>query len=74
MRTVYQVRVEGPRRSFDTSGHFFSKRVFGSLDRAKAYAPGFAARCCGDGLYDLGSVTDTQFVELELELDEEPVT
>lgn len=67
MRTVYQVRVEGIRRTFDSKGHFFSKRVFVSLERAKEYAPGFAERCCGEGLYDLESVTDTRFVALELD-------
>lgn len=67
MRTVYQVRVEGPKRSVDVKGHFFSKRVFTSLERAKEYAPGFTERCCGDGLHDLESVTNTQFVELELD-------
>ncbi len=67
MRTVYQIRVEGPKKSFDSKGHFFSKRVFVSLDRAQAFAPGFAERCCGDGFHDLERVTDTKFVELELD-------
>lgn len=66
MKTVYQIRVEGPKRTFDSRGHFFSKRVFISLEHAKAFAPGFAERCCGDGFHDLESVTDTKFVELEL--------
>ena len=70
MRTVYQIRVEGPKRAFDNIGHFYCKRVFTSLERAKAYAPGFEERCCGQGLFDLERVTDTKFVELEL--DEEP--
>ena len=70
MRTVYQIRVEGPRKSFDGNGHFFSKRVFVSLERAKEYAPSFTDRCCGDGIYDLQSVSDTQFVELELDEEE----
>lgn len=70
MKTVYQIRVEGPKRSFDTKGRFYSKRVFVSLERAKEYAPGFAERCCGEGLYDLESVTDTKFVELELDVEE----
>lgn len=67
MKTVFQIRVEGPKRSFESRGHFFSKRVFASLERAQAFAPGFAERCCGDGLMDLERVTDTQFVELELD-------
>lgn len=67
MKTVYQVRVEGPKRTFDRVGHFFSKRVFVSLERAKAYAPGFEERCCGQGLYDLERVINTQFVEIELD-------
>ncbi len=70
MRTVYQIRVEGPRKSFDGNGHFFSKHVFASLERAKAYAPSFADRCCGDGIYDLSAVTDMKFVELELDEEE----
>lgn len=71
MRTVYQIRVEGPKRSFYSHGHFFCKRVFTSLERAKEHAPNFAKHCCGEGIYDLESVTDTQFVELELD-EEEP--
>jgi len=67
---VYQIRVEGPKRSFDSNGHFFSKRVFVSLERAKEYAPGFAERCCGEGLRDLEAVTDTKFVELDLDEEE----
>lgn len=67
MKIVYQIRVEGPQKSFDRNGHFFSERVFASLDRAKEYAPGFADRCCGNGIYDLQSVTDTRFVELWLD-------
>ena len=67
MKTVYQIRVEGPKRTFDSLGHFFSKRVFTSLERARAFAPGFAERCCGDGFHDLERVTDTKFVELELD-------
>lgn len=59
MKTVYQVRVEGPKRSFESRGHFFSKRVFISLDRAKAHAPEFEERCCGQGFYDLERVTNT---------------
>lgn len=67
MKAVYQIRVEGPKRTFDSKGHFFSKRVFASLERAKEFAPGFAERCCGDGFHDLEAVTDTKFVELELD-------
>jgi hypothetical protein len=67
MKTLYQIRVEGPRRAFESNGHFYSKRVFASLTRAKAYAPGFEERCCGQGLFDLERVTDTKFVELELD-------
>jgi hypothetical protein len=67
VKTVYQIRVEGPKRSFDSPGHFFSKRIFTSLERAQAFAPDFATRCCGDGLFDLASVTNTKFVELELD-------
>ena len=71
MRTVYQVRVEGPKRAFVNSvGRFLSKCVFVSLDRAKAYAPGFEERCCGQGFNDLECVTSTQFVELELDEEE----
>ena len=70
MRTVYQIRIEGPQRSFDKNGHFFSKRVFVSLECAKAFAPGFIERCCGEGLYDLQTVTDTKFIELELDEEE----
>jgi hypothetical protein len=67
VKTVYQIRVEGPQRSFDSPGHFLSRRVFASLERAQAFAPDFATRCCGDGLFDLASVTDTKFVKLELD-------
>ncbi len=67
MKTVFQIRVEGPKKAFDSLGHFFSKRVFVSLERAKEYAPGFEERCCGNGLFDLERVTDTKFVELELD-------
>jgi hypothetical protein len=67
VKTVYQIRVEGPKRTFDSLGHFFSKRVFVALDRAKAFAPDFEARCCGQGFWDLERVTDTKFVELELD-------
>jgi len=70
MKTVYQIRVEGPKRTFESLGHFFSKRVFVSLERAKAFATGFEERCCGQGLYDLERVTDTKFIELELDEDE----
>ena len=70
MKMIYQIRVEGPNRTFDSVGHFFSKRVFVSLERAKEYAPGFEERCCGQGLYDLERVTDTKFVELELDEEE----
>ena len=71
MRIVYQIRVEGPRRAFvDSLGHFFSKCVFASLDRAKAYAPEFEKVCCGHGFHDLDRVTDTKFVELELDEEE----
>lgn len=67
MKIVYQIRVEGPKRAFVNSvGHFFSKHVFASLDRAKAYAPEFEERCCGQGFDDLERVTSTQFIELEL--------
>ena len=70
MKIVYQIRVEGPQKAFDKNGHFFSERVFTSLGRAKVYATGFAERCCGDGIYDLRSVTDTRFVELWLDEEE----
>jgi hypothetical protein len=70
MKTLYQIRVEGPTRAFDGQGHFFSKRVFVSLERARAFAPGFAERCCGEGLFDLSGVTDTKFIEIELDEEE----
>jgi len=66
VRTVYQVRVEVPRRALDVKGHFVSKRVFVSLEQAQAYAPVFAEICCGEGLYDLEAVTSTKFTELAL--------
>lgn len=67
---MYQIRAEGPKRSFDTMGHFFSRRVFSSLERAKIYAPEFERICCGDGLFDLERVTDTKFIELALDAEE----
>jgi hypothetical protein len=70
VKTVYQIRVEGPQRVFESMGHFFSKRVFVTLARAKEFAPSFEERCCGEGLYDLERVTDTKFVELELDEEE----
>lgn len=67
MKKLFQIRVEGPRRSIESLGHFFSMRVFTSLERAQAFAPEFERRCCGEGFLDLERVTKRTFVELELD-------
>ena len=72
MRTLYQLRIEGPKRSFDADGHFYSQRVFASAAAAEAFVPEFSGRCCGEGLWDLASVTSHKIVELRLHEEDEP--
>jgi hypothetical protein len=67
----YQLRVEGPLKHLDGTGHFFSQKVFRTREAAEAYTAEFSAKCMkstgANSINDLAQVTWVTVIQLELE-------